>query len=313
MEKIKKIPLPIAGLILGLAALGNLVRTYSEGLRNIFGIVSGILFLLLLIKIVFNFQATKEELNNPVVATVFPTYSMALMLLSTYLKPTIGETAKVLWIIGVALHIFLMVKVAVKYLPKFDIKTMFPTWFITFVGIVVGSVTAPAFGMENLGQIFFWFGLLSYLVLIPFNIKRVYVLKNMPEPTIPTIAVFAAPGSLLLAGYMSSFPSKNMTMVYFLLFMSQFFYWMVIIQMPKLLNSEFYPSFSAFTFPLVISGIGLKLTNKFLMENGIIIGFLKYMVKFEELISLIIVLYVLLKYIQFIFGDKKPVYKKATS
>lgn len=308
MEKIKKIPLPISGLILGLFALGNLLRTYGENLRNIIGLIAGVLFILVTLKIVFNYSGTKKELENPVVATVFPTYSMALMLLSTYIKPVVGDVAKLVWIIGVLLHIYLMFKVLIKYVPNFDIKNMFPSWFITFVGIVVGSVSAPAFGMEKFGIIFFWFGLVAYLILIPFNIKRVYIDKSLPNPAKATIAIFAAPGSLLLAGYMSSFADKNLYMIYFLLGISQFFYWLVIVQLPKLLKSDFLPSFSSFTFPLAISGLSLKLTSKFFAENDMMIAGLKYMVKFEELIATILIFYVLVKYIQLIFkGDKKTI------
>ncbi len=305
MDKIKKIPLPMAGLILGIAALGNLLKSYSEMLRNLLGLISGLLFILLTLKIFFNLEGSKKELENPVVATVFPTYSMSMMLLATYLKPFIGETAKLFWILGVVLHLGLMLKVSFKYIPNLKIENMFPTWFITYVGIVVASVTGPAFGMESLGRIFFYFGLIAYLVLIPLNLKRAYGLKNIPIPALPTIAVFAAPGSLLLAGYMSSFPVKNLAILYFLLVISQAFYLMVIIQLPKLLKSEFYPSFSAFTFPLVISGLGLKLATKFLSESGSGIIALKYLVIVEEVVASVIVAYVLIKYLNFIFFKEK--------
>lgn len=305
MNKIKKIPLPMAGLVLGMFALGNLLRSYGENLRNIIGIASSILLVLISLKIIVNFSGTKDEMKNPVVATVFPTYSMSLMLFASYLKPLVGQWAIIFWYIGVLLHIFLILKISIKYIPNFNIKNMFPSWFITFVGIVVASVTAPAFSMEHIGRLFFWFGLGSYLILIPLNIKKVYIDKGLAPPAKATIAIFAAPGSLLLAGYISSFPEKNMLLFSFLIIISQFFYWFVVVQMPKLLGSQFYPSFSSFTFPLVISGLSLKLANKVLLEKEIVISALKYMVKFEELFAAIMVSYVLVKYLQFIVKTDK--------
>ncbi|MDG2830027.1 C4-dicarboxylate ABC transporter, partial [Vibrio parahaemolyticus] len=65
MEKIKKIPLPISGLILGLAACGNLVQSRGELPRNIFGIISAILAVPFIIKIFTSFEQTKKALETP--------------------------------------------------------------------------------------------------------------------------------------------------------------------------------------------------------------------------------------------------------
>ena len=52
MDKIKKIPVPICGVALGCAALGNLLQSYSETLRMVCGVVSA-LFLLLSVYMLF--------------------------------------------------------------------------------------------------------------------------------------------------------------------------------------------------------------------------------------------------------------------
>ena len=57
---IKKVPIPMAGLMLGLAALGNLVQSYKDVYRNILGIISGILLLLLIAKIVVDPKGVKR-------------------------------------------------------------------------------------------------------------------------------------------------------------------------------------------------------------------------------------------------------------
>ena len=74
METIKKVPLPMTGLILGVAALGNLVQSYSNVFRSILGLIAGLLLILLIAKLVAYPQQVKEELANPVVASVFPLY-----------------------------------------------------------------------------------------------------------------------------------------------------------------------------------------------------------------------------------------------
>ena len=46
---LKRIPLPITGVMLGCAALGNLLQSYSEGVRVVFGVISALLGVLFLV------------------------------------------------------------------------------------------------------------------------------------------------------------------------------------------------------------------------------------------------------------------------
>lgn len=300
-DMVKRLPIPIVGLMLALAAAGNLVMSYGNIYRNIFGILSAIILVLVLIKIIKYPKGVAESLENPVVASVFPTLSMGIMLLSTYIKPFVASLAFGMWIIGLILHGILIIYFTKKHVFNFNINKVFPSWFIVYVGIVVGSVTGPAFNMTNIGQKLFWFGFLSYLILLPIVLKRIFKVKEIPEPALPTIAIFAAPVSLCLAGYMNSFQDKNIYIVYFLAALSQLTLLCVLFQLPKLLKLPFYPSYSAFTFPLVISAVSIKLTNGFLANSGKTIGLLRYIVKFEELLAIVIVLYVLLRYVSFLF------------
>lgn len=308
MEQIlKKYPVPIVGLMLGLAAAGNLVQSYGEVYRNIFGVISALLFILMIAKFVKYPKGVAEALDNPVVASVFPTFSMGIMLLSTYIKPFAAQLAFIIWIIGVALHTILILWFTKKFVLDFKIKKVFPSWFIVYVGIVVASVTGPAYKMASIGQAAFWFGLITYIILLPIVIYRVIKVREMPEATLPTLVIFAAPASLLLAGYMNSFSEKNMAIVWFLMSLSIIMYVVVIIMLFKLLKLKFYPSYSGFTFPLVISGIAMKLTNGFLTKSGQPISWLKYLVKFQEVVAVVIVLYVLFRYIQFLTAKEQQV------
>lgn len=308
MEQIlKKYPVPAAGLMLGLAAAGNLVQSYGEVYRSMFGALSAVLFVLMIAKIIKYPKGVTQALDNPVVASVFPTFSMAIMLLSTYLKPYAQTAAFIVWIIGFAFHVALIIWFTKKYVLNFKIKQVFPSWFIVYVGIVVASVTGPVFKMNAIGQLAFWFGLATYLVLLVTVLYRVIKIKGIAEPARPTLAIFAAPASLLLAGYINSFQTKNMAIVWVLMVLSLVMYIGVVITMFKLLRVEFYPSYSAFTFPFVISGIAMKLTNGFLTKSGQEISVLKYLIKFQEAVAVVLTLYVLVRYIQFVFATEKAV------
>jgi exfoliative toxin A/B len=306
---LKKYPVPAAGLMLGLAAAGNLIQSYGEIYRSIFGIMSAVLLVFMLAKIIKYPKGVAEALDNPLVASVSPTFSMAVMILSTYLKPYEQTVALAVWIIGLALHLALIIWFTKKYVLNFKIKQVFPSWFIVFVGIVVASVTGPAFKMNGIGKAAFWFGFLTYLVLLSIVLYRVLKIKEVAEPAQPTLAIFAAPASLLLAGYMNSFEVKNMAIVWFLVSLSLVMYISVVIIMFKLIRLKFYPSYSAFTFPFVISGIAMKLTNGFLNKSGQGIPALKYLVSLQEVVAIVLTLYVLLRYVEFLFAGEKTTVK----
>lgn len=303
MRLVKKVPVPIAGLMLALVATGNLVGNYGNQYRNFFGILGAMVFLLLTTKFLTNWRTVKEEFSNPLIASVAPTYSMGLMILATYIKPVLPTFAYGVWLSGLVIHVLLMIYFTRAYIINFSIKNVFPSYFIVFVGIVAGSVTAPVFDSLLIGKILFWFGLVAYLLLLPIVSYRMFKVKNLPEPAQPTITIFAAPASLCLAGYMSSFPEKSLFMVGFLTGISVVMTLAVLVDLPKLLKLQFYPSYSAFTFPFVISAIALKKTIGFLASIDQNIVLLKPLGLIEEWIAVLMVLYVLLRYVNFLFAD----------
>lgn len=297
---IARVPLPIAGLMLALAATGNLVMPYGVFYRNIFGIMSTSILILILLKAIINTDALLNELQNPVVASVSPTFSMSLMLLSVYLKPYMPFAAIVLWSLGLAIHVLLIIWFTYKFMLNFDIKKVFPSYFIVYVGIVVASITAPAYNLITLGRIIFWFGFVAYLVLLPIVLYRIFVVKQIPEAALPTITICAAPASLCLAGYISSFEDPSIFISLFLMALSLTMFAYVVIFLPKMLRIKFYPSYSAFTFPLAISAIATKKMYGCFVHTGIYIDFLKDIGRIQEIITILMVLYVLVRYVIFI-------------
>ena len=294
---LKKTPMPIVGLMLACAALGNLVQTYGEVYRNIMGIITLVLFIGTTIKFVCDMPGLKAELDNPVAASVFPTYSMGIMLLATYVKPYNFIVSYIIWIVGILLHMILIVIFSMKFVKNFNMKKVFPSWFIVYVGIAVASVTGKVFN-QTIGQVALLFAIIAYFILIPIVAKRIFIVKEIPEPALPTLVIFAAPGSLCLAGYLNIFEYKNFVVVLILLVLSQGFYLFALSKLVNLLRIKFYPSYSAFTFPLVISALALKLSNNFLVSQGITSPILIVLVKIEEILAVLIVFYVLMRYLE---------------
>ena len=302
MKKIiKNLPVPAAGLMLGLAAAGNLVASYGNIFKSMFGIVSALLLLLLLIKATFTTRAVMEDLKNPAIAGIAGTFPMGIMILSAYIQPFSPIIGYGMWMVGTVLQCVLIIYFTKKFIFNFDLQKVFPSYFVVYVGIAAASVAAPVFSATGTGKGLFWFGFIAYLILLPIITYRVLVIKSIPEPLLPTITIFAAPASLGLVGYLKLFQEVNMTIFWLLTFLSLIMLFAVLLYMPKMIRLKFYPSYSAFTFPLVISAIAIKDIDSFLTKMHIGVPGFGYLVHFEELLAVVFVIYVLIRYIGFMF------------
>lgn len=291
MTIIKSLPTPIAGLALGSAALGNLLQPYSSSLQLLFNLLSLIIIILLTIKFVLEFDKLKKELDNPVIATVLATYPMSIMLLASFSKKYIGLLSMPIWIIGIFLDFCVVYYAIYNFIIKErHISNIYPTWFITFVGPAVVTVTAINYNLETLGLIYFYFSYINYLVLLPFVLYRVYKYKHYRDGDYPTITVFSAPGGLLLASYMIGVSQKSNIILAILIPLTILLFIFVLIQLPYLIKRKFYPSFSAFTFPLVICAIAFQKTGIYYQIAEFSI--LNILIHLTELLAIVIVIYV---------------------
>ena len=298
-----KISVPISGLMLGLAEAGNLVSSQEIVLKIIFGFISALILALILIKMVSNPRHLKADLDNPAVAGVASTFPMGVIVLSTYVNSFFPSAAYAMWIAGILMQFVIVVLFTRKFIFNFDINKVFPCYFVVYVGIAVGSIVAPIFNAADIGRALFCFGFVSYLVLLPVMLYRVFVVKSFPEPAVPTLTIFAAPSSICLAGYLSSFDVINMDLFWGLVISAVVMFFTVLLYMPKMLKLKFYPSYSAFAFPLVISAIAMQYANGFLANMNLKMSLLQYVGYFEELLAVVFVVYVLAHYSHFLFGD----------
>ena len=302
MDMIKKIPVPICGVALGCAALGNLLQTYSEALRMICGAVSALFLLLCIIKVVAFPKLFAEDMANPIMASVSGTFSMALMLLSTYIKGYLGaaDLAFVVWVVAIALHVALIVFFTAKFVARLKLQVVFASYYIVYVGIAVAAVTAPVYEATAIGAAAFWFGLVSFVALFVLVTMRYVKLPDVPEPAKPLICIYAAPMSLCLAGYVQSVMPKNHVYLLAMFAVATAIYLFALVQLVRCLSLPFYPSYAAFTFPFVISAIASKMTAACLMNMGTPLPWLAPVVLVETVIAAILVVYTCVRYFAFL-------------
>lgn len=295
---IKKVPVPLCGVMLGMAALGNLLQSYSEALRYICGVVAGLLLILVLLKVILFPKMIAEDMKNPIMASVAATFPMALMLLSVYVKPFISQGAYFIWLFALALHVVLMVYFTLKFVVKLELPKVFASYYIVYVGIAAGSITAPTYESQGLGTVLVWFALASLAVLLVLVTLR-YVKSPVPEAAKPLICIYAAPTSLCIAGYIQSVGNKSQGLLLGLLVIATVLYLFGLVKAVGYLKLPFYPSYAAFTFPFVITAIATKQAMACLANMGNPQPWLGTVVLVETIIATAFTLYTLVRFVQF--------------
>lgn len=255
-ELVKGTPIPAAGVALGLVSLGNLLEPVGEGVRVALAVCAAVLVVLVIAKIVLFPNMVREDMKNPVVAGTSGTFFMAIMQLASVAAPVAFAPAFALWCAAVLGHVALIVWFTATFIARFDLKKVFATYFVAYIGIAVASVTSPAFGMEPVGRALFWFAFACYAVLFVVVTVR-YAKHEVPEAAKPTLCIYSAPASLSLTAYLSVMEEPNLAFVAVLAAFAQVMFVAVLTQLPKLLRLPFYPSYAAMTFPFVITATAL--------------------------------------------------------
>ncbi len=297
MNLIRNIPIPVCGLILALFSLGNLTQDIHPYLRWIFGGLGLIFLILILLKIIFYPNDIKQDFKNPVIVSSSGTFSMSLMILSTYIIQFNSTLAYAIWICGIALHILLMIYFTYHFIVNnFNISNVYPSYWIVFIGITMAAITSSVHGIEEIGFLFFIIGFIAMLITLPLVVYRYLKEPNVPDMNKPLICIFTAVLSILIVGYLNSAQCISIEFITILYIFACIFYIFALSKFIEYRNLDFYPSFAAFTFPFVISALATK---------GVLskIGYgemLNPILKIETAIAVIIVLYILIRYLKFL-------------
>lgn len=297
------VPTALAGLALGIASLGWSWESGSnfQGQAQMSGaMVATILLLALLLKFAFNPALLKKDLSHHMSGSVVPTFAMATMVIANNINHFNHQLALSLWLTAILLHVSFLVVFIYYRIKDFKFEQVLPSWFIPPVGIVVGAVSFPGGELINIANILVLFGLTAYSILLPTMLYRYFLYHKIVEQEKPTIAIFAAPASLSLAGYLTvtEQPSAQvvMTLALIALSMTLFIYY----SFNKLLRLPFSPAYSAFTFPLVIGATAMFKTSQYLLINGANLQFVELVERIayvELIVATGMVGYVCLRYL----------------
>lgn len=307
MNYVQKVPVAICGVALGFAALGNLFKAPFEGIYLACGILSIALLALYTLKFMVSTKVVLRELSDPIGLSVAATYPMAVMLISVYMKADIGDVAQLFWFAGIALHILCIALFTSRYIAKFDWDNVHASWFIVYVGIVVASVTAPAFNFEtSVGTVAFWFGFICLVVLFIVVSIRYVKYEPVPDSAESLACIYAAPTSLCIVGYIQSIAPKFVPFLLVMLAIASIIYVASLVWCARCLTKPFFPSHAAFTFPFVISAIACKQTAACLVKLGQPLQWLDGIATVETVLVAGLCIVVLIRLLAFVRNQTLP-------
>ncbi|WP_031543296.1 TDT family transporter [Mesoplasma photuris] len=298
-QNMSTLPIALSGTALGVMTLANSWSLWLEQYSHIAGIVITsigfailtILLVTIIIKYILHPHLFIQELKMPIIGSLIPTLFMATWGWAAFLSnqniqaPWIGE---IIWLITLPVFLIYVTSFMVYHLKNFSMKSIFPTWFVIWVGIVVFCVTSSdmgknlqglselqmqnaQYGFNKLAEAVWYLGFGGYMVSLPIIIYKVLFIElKVSKNTLLTYGIFGAPASLCLAGYLTITRNGNLAgltvnegILWFLFGLAVLLTLVDLIIFSCLITLKFIPLFACFTFPLAISSFAMGKVSNF--------------------------------------------------
>ncbi|MGL4561325.1 MAG: TDT family transporter, partial [Brevinema sp.] len=140
-------PIGFVAAVMGSVTLSNIYGILGyTWIRYLFHGLGIIVALMMLTKVILYFSKCREEYNNMVLASLYPSFSMLIILIGSFIFPFYAPIGKMLWLGGIGIHLFLILFFTWKHvILGFNYATFVPSWFVTYFGILVGVVVGMPF------------------------------------------------------------------------------------------------------------------------------------------------------------------------
>lgn len=269
IEKVGKIPVPLLPAMVGACTLSNVYDSLGFGwVRHITMILATLLLLAYVIKIICCFDIVKKEYTTIVPSSLYAGFTMLLMILGSYYSSYHFGIGKGMWFAGLILHgIHILIFTYRNVLKGIQPDTFLPSWFVTYIGILVSCVVGGAMDEKQILTYVAYYGIIIYFILIPCLIYRIFT-REVKAPTYHTLAIVIAPCSLCLVAYLNMIENPNqilVTILYTCVFLSLIF---ILVKIPKFFSFSFTPGFAGLTFPMAIGIVASGKMSGYLGANG---------------------------------------------
>jgi len=298
---LSNIPISIGAIVLAIAAIGNLVSSLLPFTREISLLIGLPLVLITISKLIVMPGTLKNDLNNPILASVIAAFSMSFMLWSMFLIPYLGiNICIILWYLAIILHLIFVINYIIKFIWKLNVSDYTAGSFVVFAGIQMIGITAPAFQQELLGTIAFWISF-TFVCFVFIIVTYRYLTIKVPKQLQPIIGVYGAPISLCLVGYLSSVRPFNPIFAIGMFLLTKSLYIMILIKFVEYRHYPFYPTYTGYTFPLAINATTTYQMITHIVTNPAIKTLMSYELYIEIIIGVCIIFFVLYNFMINIF------------
>lgn len=305
-QSIINFPVATSGISLGFLTIATAWESLGfPYIRHFAFVFASISICLLLLKLIFDHKKVIRELKDPVTGGLYFTATMTLMTISNYLSNYNLIIAKFIWLTAIILHIIMFITFILFMKKDFEFKKILPSCFVPTVGICVGVVAGNPMGFDSLMKIIFYYSFTWLLILLPILIYRVKFYKaEIPPQAKMTLAIFAAPSNMCLAGYLGVFePSIIILLV--LVPISYMLTLYVYNLLPKLLIRPFTLGFAPLTFSLAIGVVATQRYIAYLSHIGSTkwIGILTQIFFIQLIIATLVIGYVVYKTLEMLVAS----------
>ena len=298
-----KIPSALAGLALAIASLGlcwdNVANLQGKG--QMFGsILASCIIVPLFFKFLLNPRLLKQDLQHPIIGSLTPTMTMAMMVIANYIATYYLKVGQLISFLAIILHCYFLASFIFYRRKNFQLSHVLASWFIPPVGLVLAVITYPGGLNTDFAEKLVSFAFISYAILLPIVLYRLFFLRKLVDAEKPFIVILATPASLLLVCYFAINSQPNYLFVCGLLLLAILMTIAVYFVFIKLLQLPFMPAYSAFTFPLVVGAMALFKTSHFLLQEGAdmqLVNVVAQLANIELIIATLMVFYVAIRYI----------------
>ncbi len=247
----------IAFGLVGLARVWHLAGSLyglPAGIGDALFLVAALVFLLffavLVIKLVLAPKTVLADLADAAIGPMFSLLPITGMLLAVGLEPYAFDAARVLFLVFFVATVLLGGWYTGQWIvAALDAGNFGPAYFLpTVAGGILGADSAASFGLTGLGWLSFGIGMISWLMLGPIILNRLYFRPGLPAALIPPLAIIIVPSVIAGNAYFVLTGGRIDLLAYVL---AGYAVLMALVQLsllPLYLKLKFSSGFWAFTF-----------------------------------------------------------------
>src|SRR5260370_19574972 len=197
----------IAFGLVGLARVWHLAGSLyglSAAIGDALFLVAALVFLLffaaLVIKLVLASKTVLADLADPAIGPMFSLLPITGMLLAVGLEPYAFDAARVLFLVFFVATVLLGGWYTGQWIvAALDAGNFGPAYFLpTVAGGIRGAESAASFSLTGLCWLTFGIGMISWLMLGPIILNRLYFRPGLPAALIPTLPLLTVPSVIPL-------------------------------------------------------------------------------------------------------------------